>query len=56
MIKLGIMSFAHMHAYSYATAIAQVDGVELSAVWDDDAARGKAAAEQNNTKVHRKHG
>ena len=50
MIKLGIMSFAHMHAYSYATAIAQVDGVELSAVWDDDTARGKAAAEQSGTK------
>jgi predicted dehydrogenase len=41
------MSFAHMHAYSYAASIAQVDGVELAAVWDDDATRGKAAADQH---------
>ncbi|MBM3289984.1 MAG: Gfo/Idh/MocA family oxidoreductase [Candidatus Hydrogenedentes bacterium] len=46
-MKLGIMSFAHMHAYSYAASIAQVDGVELASVWDDDPARGMAAAEQN---------
>ena len=46
MTKLGIMSFAHMHAYSYASAIKELDGVELTAVWDDDTARGKAAGEQ----------
>jgi len=46
MAKLGIMSFAHMHAYSYAAAIKDLAETELFAIWDDDAARGKAAADQ----------
>lgn len=44
MAKIGIMSFAHMHAYSYAACVNEV--AELTAVWDDDAKRGKAAATQ----------
>lgn len=46
MAKLGIMSFAHMHAYSYAAAINELAEAELFAIWDDDATRGKAAADQ----------
>lgn len=50
MIKLGIMSFAHMHAYSYAASIKHVEGAELAAIWDDDAARGKTDAAQFGTR------
>lgn len=50
MVKIGIMSFAHMHAYSYAASLAALDGAELTAVWDDDAERGKAAATDFNTR------
>jgi UDP-N-acetylglucosamine 3-dehydrogenase len=45
-MKLGIMSFAHMHAYSYAKGIQQVDGVELAAVWDEDRSRGEEMASE----------
>lgn len=45
-VKIGIMSFAHMHAYSYAHAVKQVPGAELSAIADDDSARGRNAAKQ----------
>ena len=46
MAKLGIMSFAHMHAHGYAASAKQLAEAELAAIWDDDPARGKAAAEQ----------
>lgn len=50
MIKLGIMSFAHLHAYSYAHCVNSIPDVELTAIWDDDKARGKEASEKYNTK------
>ena len=50
MTKIGIMSFAHMHAYSYAASLVALDSAELTAVWDDDGDRGKAAATDFNTK------
>ena len=46
MAKLGIMSFAHMHAYSYAASVKELAETELAAIWDDDPARGKAASDQ----------
>lgn len=45
-MKLGIISVAHMHAYSYAQAIRQMEGVELAGVADEDEVRGKAAADK----------
>jgi predicted dehydrogenase len=53
-IKLGIMSFAHMHALSYAACVNDLADVELTAVWDDDAKRGKAMAKQYKTKFEPK--
>lgn len=50
MIKLGIMSFAHLHAYSYAHCVNSIPDVELTAIWDDNKARGKEASEKYNTK------
>ena len=40
--RLGIMSFAHLHAFSYATALNELAGVEFVGIWDDDPARGAA--------------
>ncbi len=44
MIKIGIMSFAHMHANSYAACLNALPGAALAALWDDDPKRGKAMA------------
>ena len=38
-LKVGIISFAHMHALSYANVLHTL-GVGVSGVYDDDAARG----------------
>ena len=45
MAKIGIMSFAHMHAHSYAACLAEVPNATLAAIWDDDPERGSAAAQ-----------
>ncbi|HOE65694.1 MAG TPA: Gfo/Idh/MocA family oxidoreductase [Candidatus Hydrogenedentes bacterium] len=45
-MKIGIMSFAHMHAWSYAHALKGMTDVALTAIWDDNAKRGRAMAEQ----------
>lgn len=46
MAKLGIISFAHVHAGGYAACIQNTPAADLAAIWDDDAARGRQAAEQ----------
>ncbi|MFC4404112.1 Gfo/Idh/MocA family protein [Gracilibacillus xinjiangensis] len=43
-MKIGVISFAHMHAYSYAKVFRQMKDVEITAVTDEDEARGKHAA------------
>jgi UDP-N-acetylglucosamine 3-dehydrogenase len=48
-VKIGIISFAHGHAYSYAAAINDQENVELAGIFDEDVSRGKAAAEQFDT-------
>ena len=45
-IKIGIMSFAHMHANGYAAALKALPDAELTVLYDDDAKRGKAMAKQ----------
>lgn len=49
-VKIGILSFAHMHAYSYADALAKHPDVEFVGIVDADDTRGRSAAEQFNTK------
>jgi len=49
MAKIGIMSFAHMHAYSYAACLNELPEAEFVAVWDDNAKRGRASAKQFGT-------
>lgn len=43
------MSFAHMHAYSYASGLKKLPNVELVGIFDDDVERGKKVAEQYET-------
>lgn len=45
-MNIGIMSFAHIHATSYANAIKRIPGVTLTAIYDTDIARGEAAAKE----------
>ncbi|OZU88285.1 dehydrogenase [Virgibacillus indicus] len=49
-MKIGMMSFAHMHAYSYANSLLKLPGAEIAGVFDDDVERGEKAAEKYNTK------
>jgi UDP-N-acetylglucosamine 3-dehydrogenase len=48
-MKIGIISFAHMHAHSYGAVIKKLDGVELAGIADENEERGKAAAEKFDT-------
>lgn len=41
MMKIGIMSFAHLHAEAYIRNLRQLLGVEMIGLADDDAARGR---------------
>jgi len=50
MVKLGIMSFAHMHAGGYASACREIPNAELVGIADDDAARGRQMAERFQTR------
>ncbi|WP_193064453.1 Gfo/Idh/MocA family protein [Oceanobacillus oncorhynchi] len=49
-MKVGIISFAHGHAYSYANALNNLPEIELYGIADEEEVRGKDAAEQFNTK------
>lgn len=48
-MKVGIISFAHMHAFSYAQFLVKHPGAELAGIWDADETRGNNAAEQFDT-------
>ncbi|WP_408007811.1 Gfo/Idh/MocA family protein [Pseudalkalibacillus sp. A8] len=45
-MKIGIMSFAHMHAYSYAEGLVNLRGVNLTGISDKNEKRGKEAADR----------
>jgi UDP-N-acetylglucosamine 3-dehydrogenase len=51
-MKLGIMSFAHLHAYSYADVVGKLPGVELVGIADMDEDRGRQAANRFNTQYY----
>lgn len=48
-IRIGMMSFAHMHAAGYAAHLCQMDDVDLVGVWDADPERGRAMADRFET-------
>lgn len=49
-VKIGIMSFAHMHAYSYSACVKEMPTAELVGVADDDKKRAKKIAKEFKTK------
>src|SRR5437773_2007647 len=49
-IKIGIVSFAHIHAVSYAEALKRIEGVKLVGIMDEDRVRGTQYSEEFDTK------
>lgn len=45
-MRIAILSLAHFHGYSYAAEVKQQPGADLALIWDEDRARGEAAARQ----------
>jgi UDP-N-acetylglucosamine 3-dehydrogenase len=45
-MRVGIASFAHLHAEGYAAALGTLERAEFTGVADEDAGRGRAAAER----------
>lgn len=45
-MRVGMVSFAHMHAHSYAACLNALPDVTLAGVYDIDAAKGQKAAER----------
>ncbi|RME70522.1 MAG: gfo/Idh/MocA family oxidoreductase [Chloroflexi bacterium] len=50
-MKIGIMSFAHLHAEAYIQNLRAIPGVEMIGLADDDPARGRQFAEQFNARL-----
>jgi predicted dehydrogenase len=49
-MKIGIMSFAHLHAEAYIGNLRAAHGVEMIGIADDDHTRGKQAAQKHNAR------
>lgn len=49
-IRLGFLSFAHMHAVSYAHAAQNMPGVEIAGIYDANPAKGEEWAEKLQTR------
>ncbi len=45
-MRIGMISFAHMHAASYANCLNQIDGVDIAGIFDEDENRGKSMAKR----------
>ncbi|MDR7316405.1 Gfo/Idh/MocA family oxidoreductase [Brevibacillus nitrificans] len=52
-MKVGIISFAHMHAHSYATYLQKHPDAQFTAIWDHDEERGKTAAATYQVEYYR---
>ena len=49
-LRIGMLSFAHGHAYSYASALGKMRGVTLAGVYDAEKKRGQEAADRFDTR------
>lgn len=47
-MKIGMISFAHMHAFSYAKHLLEFPEVEIAAIWDEDQELGTEMANTFN--------
>ncbi len=48
-LRVGILSFAHVHAAAYAHALHEIAGAALVGIWDDQVERGRQAAATHST-------
>ncbi|GAB2567370.1 Gfo/Idh/MocA family protein [Gracilibacillus alcaliphilus] len=48
-MKIGMISFAHIHASAYAHYLELHPEAEIAGIWDDDSTRGTEMAEKYNT-------
>jgi predicted dehydrogenase len=51
-MKIGIMSFAHLHAEAYIGNLRTIPGVEMMGLADEDAARGRHFADLFNARLY----
>ena len=51
-MKIGIMSFAHLHAEAYINNLRAIPGVEMIGIADEDLERGQKYAEQFNAYLY----
>jgi len=49
-LRFAVLSFAHIHAYSYARVLRELDDAELVAIFDDNSDRLKSVAEAYNVR------
>ena len=45
-VRVAMLSFAHMHAFGYASVLNALPNAEIVVIADEDEARGKAMAER----------
>lgn len=55
MVRIGMLSFAHMHAESYARCLRAMPNVAVVGIADDDAARGRREADKFETAYYQSH-
>lgn len=53
MLRIAMLSFAHVHANGYAEAVAKHPEATIQCIWDDDPERGRAAAERFGVPLYR---
>ena len=51
-LRVGLVSFAHVHAPGLATTLGALDQVEFTGIHDDDEKRGRSAASTHGAKWH----
>ncbi|SEG68767.1 Predicted dehydrogenase [Actinacidiphila yanglinensis] len=51
-LRLALLSFWHVHARDYARQASEHPGTEITAVWDEDGARGKRWADDLGARFH----
>jgi predicted dehydrogenase len=54
MIRIAMVSFAHMHAWSYASCLKMLPDVELSGIFDENTTRGRKMSKIFQTKYYSK--
>ena len=51
-LRVGIVSFAHVHAPALASTLGALEQVEFTGIYDDDETRGRAAASAHGARWH----